>query len=101
MQVAAEAEILSGQSGKAEWELDIRKHPMLALVVSAIAGFAVGGGFTSRIGFALLMVGGRLVVRQTLQGMLVNVVLNDARNRTNRRNPEPSPGRPLSDDPTA
>jgi hypothetical protein len=51
-------------NGEREWTELIRSRPLPALGIAAGAGFIFGGGFRSRLGFALIGIVGRVLMRE-------------------------------------
>ena len=70
-------------SSEAARELDldlkhyVRQHPIGSVAATAVVGFSVGGGFTSRVGFSALMLATRVIVRRALLGSLVTMLYDD------------------------
>jgi hypothetical protein len=54
----------------------IKERPLLSLGLASLAGFVVGGGASSRVGAAMLMIIGRLWLRRAATAALTNVVTN-------------------------
>jgi hypothetical protein len=70
--------VLSWQEAR-ELELKdyVRQHPIGSVAATALVGFSVGGGFTSRVGFSALMLATRVIVRRALLGSLVTMLYDD------------------------
>jgi hypothetical protein len=62
----------------------IRERPMVALGLAGATGFVLGGGAFSRTGMAILMIFGRLWLRQTVTDVIASAMANHQQQQRER-----------------
>ena len=65
--------------GIGPWSRRVRDYPLAALVLSATAGFAVGGGMRTRMGSAILALAARTAAREMIATFIAEAVAYDER----------------------
>jgi hypothetical protein len=59
----------------------IRERPLVALGLAGATGFVLGGGAFSRTGMAILMIFGRLWLRQAVSDVIASAMANHQQQR--------------------
>jgi uncharacterized protein (DUF1786 family) len=61
----------------------VRERPLLSLGVASLIGFVMGGGASSRVGAAMLVLAGRIWLRRTATDALTNALTGYGRTKRN------------------
>src|SRR6266404_9031466 len=75
----------------------VQENPISSAVAAAAIGFVLGGGIRSRVGFALLLVGLRIAIREAMASYVASVLSTNGNGRRENRGRDPAGSpRPLS-----
>lgn len=65
------------QSRVSRWSDAVRREPLKALAAATTVGFVFGGGASTRVGFAICSVIGRIAVREAALQFITGMVAVD------------------------
>jgi len=76
MDISANSDVLRRNLGEY-----VRDEPVTAVAISALAGFVLGGGVSRRVGLAMLMMAGRIALRDAATNLITGMLVDRQQNR--------------------